>query len=173
MSIENSSQLKQGTLGEDLFEQWLVSRGLQKNKDFVRYTWEDNKEEQRNHIDFLVKGHGVDVKWGTTVSHYGNITAEYKQIKHYLTGKREELPGNWLRDCKSEYMLYGDSVFRKFYVVDVNRLRQVIANPKFFRQNVTKHMTNDGGIYSFFYAMPYSVLEGARVIIGEICLGDK
>lgn len=151
----------------------MVSRGLEKGKDFVRYTWEDNPEEQRNHIDFMVKGHGVDVKWGTTVSHYGNITAEYKQVKHDLCRSTIPLEGNWLRDCKSEFMAYGDSLYRKFYLVDVDKLRHFIATPALFREYVTKHMTNDGSIYSFFYAIPYSVLEGHRVIIGEICLGDK
>lgn len=170
--IQNSEQLKQGTKGEDLFEQWLDIRGYTKNVDYERYTYEDHPEQQRSHIDFKVLGHTVDVKWGHTVSKYGNITAEYKQIKYEVAGHRTDIDNNWLRDCKNEFMAYGDSVYRKFYLVDVERLRKFIANPENKKHFITKHMTNDGSIYSFFYAMPYAVLEGQGVIIAEICIGE-
>ena len=166
--IKDSQQLKEGTIGEDIFEQWLESRGLVKDKDFFRYTYDKNPEEQKNHIDFDVKGYTIDVKWGRTVSQYGNIAVEYKQIKKYGV----VLPGNWLDDCKSAYLLYGDCVYRKFYIVEVDKLRKFIADPVLFKKFVTKHQTGDGTIYNDFYAIPAAVLEGHRVIIGEICLGE-
>ena len=115
----------------------------------------------------MVKGKTIDVKWGKTISQYGNIAVEFKQIKKY----GHVLPGNWLDDCKSEYLLYGDSVYRKFYAISVDKLRKFIADPVLFKKYVTVHQTGDGDIYNDFYAISASVLEGCRVVLFEICLG--
>ena len=184
--LEESRQFAIGTEGEDLFESWLEEvRHYIAGKDFIRYDWENHSKEQKEHKDFWVKGVTVDVKWANSVFKYGDINIEYNVVKRRTEvvtncyGKKEQkyfyetVENNWLRDAKCDYLVYGDRKLRKFFVVDVVMLKEYINKYKTDKNKFTQHTANDGTLWTYFYAIPYSLLEGERIILGEICLGSE
>lgn len=185
-NIENTEQFVTGEKGEKEFATWLEEvRGYIPGKDFIHYDWETHSKEQREHKDFWVKGVTVDVKWTRSVFRHSDINIEYKQVKRSTEvfvncyGKQESkyvyktVEGNWLDNAQCDYLVYGDMIFRKFYVIDVKKLREYIYKYKTDKNRITSHMAPLGDLFTYFYSIPYSILEGERIILGEICLGSK
>lgn len=105
------------------------------------------------HSDFVVyhgkDKHFVEVKYD--VHHTGNIAAETHT--HYL-GSGQITPG-WLYKSKADYVLYILAAFRKAYLIDLAKLRLLVA-----QQDFKLAKTNVQGKYEpYFYLVPAKVLD--------------
>ena len=117
-----------GKYGERLFQQIMSSRNYQVQDV------SSNKQYWHKDIDFIVTSPttGItktfEVKWDNRIATTNNL---YIEIAN--THSKDGL--SWFRFCEADYLAYGDARKRKFYIIPMDQLREIVEKmPKRYSQ---------------------------------------
>ena len=117
-----------GKQGEALFQQIMLGRNyeVQDVSNDSNYWYKD--------IDFIITSPTTnltktfEVKWDSRIADTGNLYLEI-QSKNSKGGK------GWFEFCEADYLAYGDSRKRKFYIMPMEALKQYVKKaPKRYAQ---------------------------------------
>ena len=111
-----------GVRGEELFREIMLGRG---------YNVEDVREDewfQRRDIDFVVSfssgsPEGWEVKWDSWINKTGNLYLEF------ISPRSLNCEG-WFEFIGADYLAYGDATAEKFYVINVEWLKDYVERHK-------------------------------------------
>lgn len=107
--------------GEQLFAQTMIDRG---------YSVEDVSGEPqfwKKDIDFMITSpttgdtKAFEVKWDSRIGKTGNLFLET-----YSNGGK-----GWFEYCEADYIAYGDARSRRFYILPLLELRELVASKRF------------------------------------------
>ena len=111
--------MNNGKQGEALFAQIMEQKG---------YKVEDvsgNPDYWNLDIDFIITSPTTgavktfEVKWDSKIHKTGNLYLELSNVN-----SRDGL--GWFRFCEADYIAYGDSVKRKFYIIPLLELHEIV-----------------------------------------------
>lgn len=113
----NSNQL--GKRGEQLFEQ------IMKNRGYILQNVSSNPLYWEKDIDFIATSptsgstKTFEVKFDSKINKTGNLYLE-------LTNVHSKNGIGWFNFCQADFLAYGNSVKNKFYVIELQELRERI-----------------------------------------------
>lgn len=107
-----------GKLGERLFSQLMSAKG---------YSVEDvsgNDQYFAKDIDFIITNptgttRTFEVKWCEKIHSTGNLFLEIANPR-----SKQWSGQGWWKHCQADYLVYGDAVNRKFYIIPLLELRE-------------------------------------------------
>lgn len=109
--------MNNGKDGENLFQFIMESRNYQVNNVSNNPSYWDQD------IDFIISSpttgavKSFEVKWDSVINKSGNLFLEYY-------APRSKGCRGWFEFCKADYLVYGDSVNKIFYVIPMPELRE-------------------------------------------------
>lgn len=119
--------------GEVLAYQYLINNG---------YTVEDvsnNSDFYDKDIDFIAtqegKSHTIQVKWDNRIHETGNM---FIQISTDIDNGKD----GWFKFCKADYLYYGDSFNKLFYIIKMSDLKDFIHNNMCDERNAADYTFN-------------------------------
>lgn len=122
--------MSNGKYGERLFQQTM------KNRNYIVEDVSGNPDYQYKDIDFIITSSTTgltktfEVKWDSKIHKTGNLYLELSNI-HSKQWNGE----GWWKHCEADYIVYGDSVKRKFYIIPLLELKErVEQSPKTYAQ---------------------------------------
>ncbi len=98
----------------------------------------------------------IEVKWDSVISKTGNLFIET------MTNSQKQIKG-WFTFCEAEYLYYGDSKNKLFYVIEMAQLREYIEANK-ANLEVRRANENNGMKTSEGYIIPIEALTFASII---------
>lgn len=134
-----------GVRGEELFREIMLGRGY--NVEDVR----GDEWFQRRDIDFVVSstsGQEIrwEVKWDSWINKTGNLYLEF------ISPRSLNCDG-WFEFIKADYLAYGDATAEKFYVINVEWLKD------YMNVNKGRFEVKECGDGSIGYLVPLKCLE--------------
>ena len=110
-----------GKEGERLFSKLMAAKG---------YSVEDvsgNEQYFAKDIDFIITNplgevKTFEVKWDYKISKYENLFLEIQNPR-----SRQWNGQGWWKHCKADYLVYGDAVNRKFYIIPMVELSNRVS----------------------------------------------
>lgn len=108
-----------GKLGERLFSQLMQSKG------YSVVDVSGNAEYFPRDIDFIITNpttgatRTFEVKWCEKISSTGNMFLEISNPR-----SKQWNGDGWWKHCQADFLVYGDAVKRKFYIVPLLELRE-------------------------------------------------
>ena len=127
--------MNNGKLGESLFSQLMSAKG---------YTVKDVSNDSRyfsRDIDFIITNptgatRTFEVKWCEKIHKTENLFLEIINPRsHQWSGQ------GWWKHCQADYLVYGDAVNRKFYIIPLLELRERVET-----LNLYTRSTRDGSV---------------------------
>lgn len=127
--------MNNGKLGESLFSQLMSAKG---------YTVKDVSNDSRyfsKDIDFIITNptgttRTFEVKWCEKIHKTENLFLEIVNPRsHQWSGD------GWWKHCQADYLVYGDAVNRKFYIIPLLELRERVET-----LNLYTRSTKDGSV---------------------------
>lgn len=145
--------MSSGKQGELLFSQIMSARGnkvqdVSANPDY----W--NKD-----IDFIITSangetKSFEVKWDQRINSTGNLFLEVRNPR-----SKQWNGQGWWPHCQADYLVYGDAIARKFYIIPLLELRERVKN-----LSLRYKSTSD---YSEGYLLPLAAIKDLTI---EICV---
>ena len=115
--------MNNGKQGEQLFQQIMQQRGYQ----VVDVS--NNSQYFDKDIDVLLTSSttgetkSFEIKWDTKLNSTGNLFIE-------MINPRSEGCCGWFEFIQADYLAYGDSIAKQFYIIDVEYLKDFMAKKK-------------------------------------------
>lgn len=116
--------MNNGKQGERLFAQTM------KNRNYIVNDVSKNPDYWSKDIDFIITSPTTgltktfEVKWDSRICKTGNLYLE-------LSNRNSAGGLGWFKFCEADYIAYGDSVKRKFYIIPLLELKErVEQSPK-------------------------------------------
>lgn len=123
-----------GKLGERLFSQYMQSYGYGV-QDVSTDSYYFDKD-----IDFIITSPTTgakkyfEVKWDEKINSTGNLFLELENPRSKQWGGQ-----GWYPNCKADFLVYGDAIAKKFYIVTLDQLQERVK-----RLDLTWKRTRDG-----------------------------
>lgn len=108
-----------GKIGEMLFKQ------IMEGRNYAVQDVSNNPDYWYKDIDFIVTSPTTgetktfEVKWDSRINSTGNLYLE-------LTSAHSKGGKGWYNFCQADYLVYGDSVARVFYVIPFGALKEKV-----------------------------------------------
>lgn len=105
---------------------------------------------------------GLEAKWDSRISETNNMYIEYYNEEKYNNG-------GWLTFCSADYLAYGDSQNKLYYVVSLEKLKTFITKNKntLEQRSFTKPCN---GKTSYGFILPITLAEQNNLILETIKL---